>query len=221
MNISISIITDDSQTVFPDIHKWKGMSRGKTIGELKDEMNTTLLEFNLSFPTADLELEPKYREVLYKYIRPAKFMFTGPFSEVRSFSEEIKKYGDVNLYLLSGRYGIIDQEAEIIPYDSTLNDKFSIRNLDLNTNLSEKIKSISLHSDILILLLPKQILEYLIEKRILEVEGNLKIAVCSKSAGSTMKKLGFEIFNRPGVARIGVKNREQILEIVKKYLSTK
>ncbi len=221
MNVSISIITDDSKTVFPGIHKWKGMSRGKTIGELKDETSEILLKYNLSFPTTDLKLEPKYKEVLHKYVRPAKFMFTGPFSEVRSFSEEIKKYGDVSLYLLSGRYGVIDQEVEIIPYDSTLNDEVSLRNLDLSTSFSDNIKSISLHSDIVIFLLPKQTLEYLIEKRVFEVGKILKIAVCSKSTGTNMEKLGFEIFNRPGVARIGVKNKEKILEIIKKYSTTK
>lgn len=217
MNTCISIITDDSQTIFPDINKWKGMGRGKSIGELRKLTREVLSENDLDFPTNDLELEVKYKEVLEKYVRSARLMFTGSFSEVRSFHEMIEKLGDVNLYIVSGRYGIVNHETDIIPYDSVLRDNFSIKVIDTKTNFSQKVKTVASQSDILILLLPKQIIEYLIEIKALETERKLKIAVCSKSAASRMEKLGFQVFIRPGVTRIGIENREKIIGLIENY----
>ena len=217
MSNSISIITDDSQTIFPDINEWKGMSKGKTVGEIKELTKETLLENNLDFPTNDLEIESIYKETLKKYVRPAKLMFTGSFSEVRSFHEMIKKLRDVNLYIVSGRYGIVNHDTNIVPYDSVLKDNLSIKLMDAKTNFSEKVRTISSQSEVLILLLPKHILEYLIEVKALGTGDELKIAVCSKLIASRMEKLSFHVFARPGVARIVIKYRKKIIELLENY----
>jgi len=218
MSISISIITDGSQVILPKINKWRGLSRGKIVSEIKDEIEEILSNKGLSFPTNDLDLECEYKKVLKDYIRPARLMFSGSFSEVRSFCEGLEEYGNVNLYILSERYGLINEKDNIIPYDYNLKNSVLIKNLDKKTAFSEKIKDISSKSDVLIVLLPKQILSYLIENEIFETNRNLKITVCSKSLGLSMADLRFKVFCRPGVARIGIKNKEETIKLIKNYI---
>jgi HEPN domain-containing protein len=76
----------------------------------------------LPIPSFDLYREQTYRELLKQLSRPAKEMYSGPtFRAVLNLVNELRKCGKkVHLYIISARYGVVEENEPIIPYDATL-----------------------------------------------------------------------------------------------------
>jgi len=222
MTLNIGIITEDSNAKLPPINKWKSkIGRGKNIENIP-EIKSLLKKNHLKIPDNDIENEELYTEILKDYIRQAKFMFSGNFSEIRNFSNFLEKYGKVNFYILSGRYGMIKDNKIIIPYNYHLNSESKLLELDNKTNFSNIINEVCKKSDILFISLPTYIMGYVINKNVLITENNsLKIAVCGNFYLDIMKENGFLTYPRLGVVRLGKDNRFKIIDLIDNYYKSK
>ena len=82
-----------------------------------DKVKKILEEKGLSIPRDDIENERIYRIVLKDFIMPAKEMYVGITSPLL----KLANYG-YKVYVISGRYGLIDANYEIIPYDTKISE---------------------------------------------------------------------------------------------------
>lgn len=90
-----------------------------------EKVKKVLKDHGLPFPSFDLGLEEKYREVLRPFVRRASEMYTGQlFRAVRGLVDALRGMGkEVDLYIVSARYGLIRDDHEVVPYDATLRGK--------------------------------------------------------------------------------------------------
>jgi hypothetical protein len=86
----------------------------------KELLKSILEKHNLQIPSCDLENEEKYREALKRYILPAWQMYQGSFNFTKELVTELRRKGDnVQLFVISARYGLINEHTPIIPYQCT------------------------------------------------------------------------------------------------------
>jgi len=214
--MNITIITDDSKVKLPQIDLYRNrVGRGIDIYEY-EPLIKTLRDRGLELPTDDLEIENVYRSALWEFIRPAKLMFSGMFGEVRKFSEELAIRHTVDLRIISGRYGVVSGDEEIIPYNVHLERMDSIAELDRRTDFVSRLFSGIRDSDYVILLVNREMMSYLLSKNVLARigTGTRVIAVTSYDFQKILESEGHIFFHRRGVARIGKKNREKIIEML-------
>lgn len=215
----VLIITEDSAIKLPQINKWTNkITKGLDI-EKDDVLVKLLKKHNSTTPSDDLVNEEVYKNVLKTYVRPAKYMFSGMFSEVRDFSSVLITITPTDLYIISGRYGLINENDSIIPYSKDVKTISELQKLDENTGFIKKIHSLINEYSLIIFLLPRDYIQFFITKGIFEsiskhhsaviVTGNQNSEILSKFPR-------FTILSRKGVARLGNKNRSKIIEIVKK-----
>ncbi|NLE04298.1 MAG: hypothetical protein GX638_05775 [Crenarchaeota archaeon] len=163
--MNVLILTEDSETQCPIYDKWKNRYRSGTKVENNLKILKPLFDNNLSIPKDDLENENIYLDVLSEFILQAKYMFQGSFSTIRKLEENISKYANVETLIISSRYGLIDSQKKIIPYQTTIKNKTQLlindEKLLISDNISKKIKDFS-H---LIIVLPNYYLEYLLSKK--------------------------------------------------------
>ncbi len=218
MSLNINIITEDSNAKLPSINAWKATFGKGIIIDDEVEIKSILKLNGFNIPSNDIENEESYVLILKKYLRPAKNMFSGNYGEVRDFGESLKTYGNVKIYTLTGRYGLIPEDKDILPYSFHLNSEKKLFELDQKTNFSDKIKEIYSNSDIFLIILPSYILNYVVKKNIFDSNiKNLKIAVCSSKMEELMVENNFQVFIRSGVARLGKVNRDKIINLIKNY----
>ncbi|MEL9990287.1 MAG: hypothetical protein QXP98_01960 [Thermoproteus sp.] len=74
----------------------------------------------LPTPGFDLELEGAYREALRDFVKPAAEMYGGSFKAVKALVESLRRCLDVDLYIVSARYGLIEAGRPVVPYEATL-----------------------------------------------------------------------------------------------------
>jgi len=84
------------------------------------DIKPVLEKHGLSMPTCDLEKEEKYKEVLKDFVLPAFQMYQGTFNYVKDLVNKYREKGDqVELRIISARYGLISEETPIVPYECT------------------------------------------------------------------------------------------------------
>ena len=159
-------------------------------------------------------MEIKYKEALKEYIRPVKTMFAGSFSEARDFNERLNRTMDSKLFILSTRYGLISENHEIIPYETRQFTSIILDIMNKKHNTLKEMTKLSANADYILLLLPRSYLEYLIDNKWLQdLPSYVKIiAVTSPSLGKDFNSKTTVVFPRVGVARIGKKNKELIID---------
>mgnify|MGYP000209180325 CR=1 FL=1 len=87
----------------------------------RDKVLQVLSSKGLSMPSFDIDKEDVYREVLKQFIKPAEEMYSGLFNYVRKLVNTLRAAGkEVDLYILSARYGLIPGDRPIVPYDAPL-----------------------------------------------------------------------------------------------------
>ena len=217
------IITNDSGVKLPKISKWHNKyGIGKDI--TKDCELISLLEmYNLNVPSDDFINEIDYSEILKDYIRPTIDMFAGPFNEVRSFLVSINKLVFTKLYVISGRYGLLNENNKIIPYTTSIKNIKSLKKLDYNTNFRNNMLNVCKNKDIIILLLPKHFITYLLNINWFDFFKNNQFIfiVSSKNLKSNFIENNYYYLERKGVTRIGNMNKEIILETIEKIMKEK
>jgi hypothetical protein len=91
-------------------------SKKYSISDIKEVLD----KHNLPIPTDNLENEQKYKEVLKDFILPASQMYEGSFKYIRDLVTNLRKRGNkVDFYIISARYGLINENTLIIPYEFT------------------------------------------------------------------------------------------------------
>lgn len=214
---SILIVTEDSRTILPSRKKWRPkLGTGINLQD-HDGINALLAASGLQMPGNDLNNEIEYREVLKDYIRPARCMYAGTFSEIRDFANELRPICNAELYIISGRYGLINQDDDIIPYLYPLNSKEKLQYLDGSSGFSSKICDLCVDKSILIVCLQKHYISYLdsigwFEKipkdtTVIMVAGNEFLNLSAK-----IKNIKF--YARKGVCRLGKRNKEDIISLI-------
>jgi hypothetical protein len=217
--MKIIIITDDSGVKLPVFNKWK-KTYGKGVDISKNSEIISLLNSkNCDIPSNDLTKESIYRVILKQYIRPAKLMFAGMFREVLIFADKLSNKFPTELFIISGRYGLIDENFKIIPYHFHIDSQEKLLELDNRTKLLFKIQKIIQNDVICILLLPKHYLQFLLLNKLFEniTKNSILILVSTDEYKEYSKKDDKIIFlHRIGVARIGKENQRKIFAILEK-----
>ena len=154
------------------------------------------------------------------YAVPAQSTFSGLFREVRIFSEKLNVILPTELLIISSKYGLIGKNTTINIYDNKILKIEDISELDKKTSfdkqLSEKVEG----AHIILFLLPAPYLKYLMH--IGWITGILKN---HKIIMVTGRRLRNNLLNNPdiiylerkGVARIGLRNQELIINIIASY----
>jgi hypothetical protein len=211
------ILTDDTKSQLPKHRSWsKKFGRGS--GIVKDpSVNHLLQKENFTVPTNDLENEEKYKQILFEFIRPAKNMFAGRFTEIRSFEDKLKDVIEVEILIVSGRYGLINGDMEIIPYDYSIDKKVNLKDFDEKYKFLSKLKAQLPGSTHLIILLPKIFIKYFMKQGFFEeLPYGLKIIiVSSKEFEEPLKKYqNIILLERRGVSRLRNQDSDRILSLV-------
>lgn len=93
----------------------------------------------LQTPTFDLDREAEYVEALRPYfVRKARDMFSGHFKHVLRFVNALRALGhEVDLKILSPRYGLLDEDSPVIPHIA------SLRNMSMSSirKLADSLKT--------------------------------------------------------------------------------
>jgi len=85
------------------------------------EVLQILMHHSMRVPGFDIENEAEYRRILAPFVRLAREMYGGTFRPVINLVDALREKGvHVDLYIISARYGIINENDEIIPYEATL-----------------------------------------------------------------------------------------------------
>jgi cytoplasmic iron level regulating protein YaaA (DUF328/UPF0246 family) len=217
--MKIVIITDDSGSQLPSFNKWKNQfGKGLRIDQ-NNEILSLLTSEKLTCPTDDITNEDKYRTILKEFVRPAKFMFSGMFVEVRDFSLVLTEIKPADLYIISGRYGLINQNKSIIPYHHHINNPRKLKELDEQTDFVTRLLNLVSNSRLAILLLPSHFIEYLMIQNFFdEIDRKTPIIIVTaeKFENSFKSYPNIIFYQRRGVARIGKSNQNKIISIVKK-----
>ena len=219
--MKIIIITDDSSVKFPPFNKWKNkFGRGTDISKNLDIISV-LNEENSSVPTDDIYKEFFYQKILEPFIRPARFMFSGNFLEVAQFADTLSKLLPTEIFIVSGRYGLINEKSKIIPYQLHIDTTEKLIELDQRTKLLSNIQKLLQKDVICLVLLPKHYIQFLLKNKIFQhnLSENLIVVSLGEFEESLKKSENIIFLNRPGVARIGKQNREKIIEFIDRKLS--
>jgi len=215
--MKILIFTDDTSVKLPTYYKWKvRYSRGIDIRK-DPTIISRLNEYKLKIPSNDIENETQFKKVLHDFVRPAKQMFGGMFNEVRCFAEqELPSFISTQIYFLSGRYGIISENQEIIPYISHISTIAELEVVDKKFDITGKIHSLVDENDIILFLLPKEYIAHQIKKGLFEkmTKSNFVIVSSMEFRDYFSQMPNVLLLHRIGVARIGIKNRQRIVEYV-------
>jgi len=216
--MEVLIITDDSGEKLPTFNKWRAKwSHGIDIRKyppIKSQLNA----YNVEYPTDDIENESAYKTLLNEFVRPAIEMFSGRFSEIRRFSQILSSFIPTKIYIISGRYGLITENDEIIPYHFQLKTPEDVKLLDEKFDVRSQIRKLEDNQKIFLFVLPFQYIEYLIEKKFFtEFSSNTPIILIARN--DFKKNLSefpnVTFLNRIGIARMGNQNRELILNLIK------
>lgn len=227
MGKNIAIVTEESGAKrIPGVSPWKRKSgRGMDLSKHTLILDTLKRHNIQTFPSDDLANEKRYRKALRKFIIPSIEMYAGMFDEVKVFYSVLSREANVKLYIISGRYGLIEADKEIIPYGFYMATVEEIIRIYKKHEIFEKTKNIINNNHYVILVLPKIHLEALFSKDhslIGSLRNNRKLVIVSaKSIGEEIKlkaekrRIKVIFFPRVGVARLGKDNREKIIEIIK------
>lgn len=213
----IAIITEDSTVMLPEIDSWKGkIGRGTKIPENKS-IHELLINSGMNLPTVDVAREAIYKEALNDFIRPARLMNGGSFSEIRSFHSKPKQMHPANPYIISGRYGLTKGESKVVPHFAPISDIDKAEGLELCHKISKSMLEVSSTADFLTISLPSYFMKYLMQKGWFEKASNLSqmVVVCASSFRRVLKDYDrISILDRIGVAKLGKKNQVRIMEIL-------
>ena len=214
--MNVIIFTDESGVKLPEIKRNGNTGKGLNISN-NSQIISLLNYYNISLPRNDIDMEDQYLKVLHEFIRPAKYMFAGMFFEVRDFAEKLSNIISTELYIISGRYGLLKDDEEIIPYLSHIQSINDLEKLYERTHFTHKMAELTEKHDFVIILFPKHYLSYLLKIGWFDkINQNISIIIVSSTEFNSSFSLYSNILLLPrkGVARLGEENRKKILETI-------
>ncbi len=213
----IAVFSEDSPSILPHIDDWRGtIGRGGAL-DTHDGLVQALHKNGLPLPDESMSLEDEYRGVLREYVRPARLMFGGMFGEIRDFCDALDELGTVELYILTGRYGLIPSEKRIIPYTAKLRSSCDLEELNDRTRFLDRMTAVTEHADIVVTCFPSDYYIFLTQNewfRQVSPEVHLEIVVAATIKGRLPTREKMNCYDRVGVARIGGENRRNIMESI-------
>ncbi len=218
------IFTDDSGVKLPEIHKWK-----QVVGKASDiRKNANVLDAlkkaNLDVPRDDTDFEDIYRKALREFVRPARLMFAGMFGEIRIFYDILREILPTELYIVSGRYGLVKENQEIIPYSAHIETVEDLERLDNRTYFLKAMLDASSDKQFIIMCFPSHYFQSLIKEGWFEKIGTehlFFIVAGSNIINELSEHPNIMLFEKRGVARMGKDNQAKIIDRIKSEIKGK
>ncbi len=212
------IFTDDSGVKLPEIYRWKQvLGKGSDIRKNVKVLDA-LKKANLGVPGDDTDFEDIYRKALREFVRPARLMFAGMFGEIRIFHDILREILPTELYIVSGRYGLVKEEEEIIPYSAHIETVQDLEKLNNRTHFLKAMLDASSDKQFIIMCFPSHYFQFLIKEDWFEKIGKeqLFFIVTGSNIKSELSALpNIMLFEKRGVARMGKDNQAKIIDLIK------
>lgn len=212
------IFTDDSGVKLPEIHRWKQvLGKGSDVRKNVKVLDA-LKKANLDVPGENADFEDIYRKALREFVRHARLMFAGMFGEIRVFHDILREILPTELYIVTGRYGLVKEDDEIIPYSAHIETVEDLERLNNRTYFLKAILDASSDKQFIIMCFPSHYFQFLIKEGLFEKIGTEHLFFIV--AGSNIKSELSEhpnimLFEKRGVARLGKENQAKIIDRIK------
>lgn len=218
------LFTDDSGVKLPEIHKWKQVL-GKASDIRKDaKVLSALKKANLDVPGDDSDFEDIYRKALQEFVRPARLMFAGMYGEIRIFHDILREILPTELYIVSGRYGLVKEDEEIIPYSAHIETVKDLERLNNRTYFLKAMLDGTSDKQFIIMCFPSHYFKFLINEGWFEKIGTeyLFFIVAGSNIKSELSEYpNIMLFEKRGVARLGKDNQAKIIDRIKSEIKGK
>jgi len=112
---------------------------------LDPEIVNLLKKSGLGIPGSDLQLEQEYRVALSPYIKRTRDLFRGSFQHMSSAIQDANGAClEIDHYVISPRYGIIDLDERIIPYRFSLahSSRAEVQQASARLGIGERLRKI-------------------------------------------------------------------------------
>ncbi len=195
-------------------------SKKKKIGKNIEKLKNILKKNNFPYPTSNLDKENIYQNKIFDFILKAKDMYLGSFKFTKNLVKNLEKNNNVDFKIISARYGLIDSEKFIIPYEFSLSNLSTKKIIEISKNLSIYKDFIDLiknkNYDLTILVLGKKYLEtiYLPEENI-DFTDSLQGKLIIIGSKKILKKINYKNSEKIYIKAIGERNKK-INELSKK-----
>lgn len=217
------IFTEDSDVKLPEIRSWRNsLGKGSNIENNPDVLEV-LKKANLNIPGDNTNIEDSYKRALNEYVRPALLMYSGMFGEIRKFYEKLGEILPTELYIVSGRYGLVNKNDEIIPYSAYIKTAEDLEKLNCRTYFVDKMFEATKDKHFIIMCLPKHYLKYLINKGLFNRIGNEHLFFIVTGVNIISKLSSYSnmrLFEKRGVARIGKDYQAKIIETIESEIKS-
>lgn len=148
--------------------------------------------------------------------------YEGGFKEIRKLEDDLKKFCEVDIYIISREYGILEGNDPVGKAMESLNQTYSYH------EASEKILSKVESKDVIIILLKKNLLETVVLEHWEKIIENIKDGsiLCMSVSSSLMEKIDIEklekeknlkmiIYQRKGVARLDKETKNKLIQMLR------
>jgi hypothetical protein len=150
-------------------------------------------------------------------------MFAGMFGEVRIFHEKLKKILPTDLYIVSGRYGLIRDDEEIIPYSAHIGNVDDLDKLNNKIPFFNAMLAASNDKQFIIMCLPVHYFKFLIKEGWFRrrIDKQFFIVTGAEIRYELSSYPNIKLFEKRGVARIGKDYQAKIIGIIESEIKDK
>ena len=195
-------------------------SKKKKFDSQSFEFTDALKKNKLSYPSTDINNENTYRTTLSKFMLKAQDMYLGSFTYVYNLVRALRKKYSVDLKIISARYGLIDCEDLIIPYECSLTSMSKSerikKSVDLKVYENLKTQLTSQNYDIVVVILGKEYLETIFSPHLnIDFTKYLGGKLIVLGAQPVLDKIKYQNIEKIYVRAIGDRNKK-IKELIGK-----
>jgi hypothetical protein len=151
-------------------------------------------------------------------------MFAGMFGEVRIFYNLLKEILPAELYIVSGRYGIIREDEEIIPYSAHIETIEDLERLNNRTHFLKAMLDAASDKRFIIMCFPSHYFQFMIKEGWFEkisMEHLFFIVTGANMKSELSVYPNIKLFEKRGVARIGKDYQEMIIDLIASEIRSK
>ena len=138
-------------------------------------------------------------------------IFGGRYTEVRTFCKEASEFCEVTVSVICGKYGLVTSPEQISRYGTVTDSKEKYEETEVKYRYSEKIWKLAEHHDITVMFLPKDMMHIVLNNA---DKNTIVVSAANNCFRQIFSENGWYFFERKG-ARIGKKNKEEILQLLK------
>ncbi|MDY0294027.1 MAG: hypothetical protein RBQ77_05640 [Candidatus Methanomethylophilaceae archaeon] len=138
-------------------------------------------------------------------------MFGGRLTEVKNLVARLDDVCDVSFGIITGRFGFVPANYVILPYKDVPDSRDDYRRVQDQKDYAGRIEYVSRGFDRIVVCVPKDMLDVLIEECALPMYR--VIAVAAPEHERTCRDMGWEYLPRVG-ARVGRENADAIIRMI-------